>query len=1412
MSFIQKFYQLVFTLSVLLLISCGGGGGTTDPTSTGSSINVTYTKGPVSGASATLLDANGNRVAGPVTTVNGQASFSNVTYRGLVFAQFSGGSYTDEATGSTVNLTNAFQIRSGVINNTASGTLQLTATPLTEIGFQRAEVAEGGTANLNNVNTFVEQVADEYGLDNINLTTAVPTPLQNITGSSDSDRYGTVLAGITQQQTNTGNTPSEVSLGNYITTTVSNNLDQIAFTNALSDLQLNTNTSSFVSNNLISGISSNIGTVVTSTYTVGGSVTGLTGSVTLQNNAGDDLILNSNSSFTFSTAIQDGATYSVSISNQPTGQTCSLVSGSGTISGTGVTTVSINCNTNTVATYTVGGSVTGLTGSVTLQNNAGDDLILNSNSSFTFSTAIQDGATYSVSISNQPTGQTCSLVSGSGTISGTGVTTVSINCLPNVAFSGLGVTSQLPSVITSAFHVYDKFTGKPVLGLTADDFEILEDGVLITRLESFKDLEQVENIPIDFYTVLLLDISSSLNISDINQVKEAAKSMIIDPVTGLSKLLKGQKIAIYTFDGNVNRLIDFTDYENNLIEVIDGITGGGVSTNLFGAIIEAANDWTNSFGLNNITFGSMVVITDGDHTSGIYTQQDVIDAIGEKSLYAIPVGSNTNIPVLEDIMGTNHVFPTSNYTQLGATFNNVLNELNSFTDGLYLLYYATPKRGDQSHTLTISVNNNSNIEADNSILGSFNSSGFSDVTPEIIITGEKYIPLGETIIWTARTRWTNNPPNYIWTMDDPRGLVTLNTTIGDTSTVTVTNVNSLVGEAVININDVFNNLTNSKNINIVRSDPFTILVPGHKSVALHWSSIPSVTNYRVYFNNTGNVTPADTLLTMTSKTQFTHFGLNPSLNYYYLIVPVDGEFNAVSPNVVSAQPFDKEISLASSNSCLLKNNKVSCWGGNFLNEADVPTLQNPRTISSSRSFSCVIDDTGVVCWGDNSQGQLDVPTLVNPQSISLSGSTVCALDDTGIVCWGDTYWNVPNLDEPSSVALGVRASCALERSGVVCWGDDTYGVLSIPLLNNPVQIAVGEFHACALDDTGVVCWGDNRFGDITAPPLINPTAISISRSSCAIDNTGVVCWGGGYSPPTITNPEAIYTGSNNSCSIDSSQVICWGNNWYNISTVLNNPTKVEAGNLHTCTLDSNGVLCVGKNTNNIFLPIPNLSNPISMSLNFSHLCAIDGTDLVCSSGFLQTLSNPVSVTVGRGHWCSLDDTGVSCWGSNVHGALTVPGLTNPNQVSAGGMHTCAIDDTGVVCWGDNSFGQSTVPILSNPVEVSAGGNHTCALDDTGVVCWGNNSLGQSTVPILSNPIHVSAGKTRSEQDDSHTCVIDDTGVVCWGFNILGQSTVPILSNPVEVSAGVRHTCALDDTGVVCWGSNNSEQLYVPGSN
>ena len=157
-------------------------------------------------------------------------------------------------------------------------------------------------------------------------------------------------------------------------------------------------------------------------YTISGTVVGMLSgqSVTLQNNSGDNLTVSSNTSFSFTTKVASGVTYLVTVLTQPTGQTCTPNLNSGVVSDN-VSDVSIICS---YTVYTVSGNVSGLSGTLVLQNNYGSDQTLTSDGNFSFRVA--SSAKYNVRVKTQPNGK-CTVSNGSGTV-GADVDNVSVGC------------------------------------------------------------------------------------------------------------------------------------------------------------------------------------------------------------------------------------------------------------------------------------------------------------------------------------------------------------------------------------------------------------------------------------------------------------------------------------------------------------------------------------------------------------------------------------------------------------------------------------------------------------------------------------------------------------------------------------------------------------------------------------------------------------------------------------------------------------------------------------------------------------------------------------------------------------------------------------------------------------------------
>jgi hypothetical protein len=198
----------------------------------------------------------------------------------------------------------------------------------------------------------------------------------------------------------------------------------------------------------------------TNTYTVGGTAAGVAGTgLVLQNNGGDDKAVSANGSFTFTTSVESGGAYNITIKTQPSNptQTCSLSAASGTVTNGNVVTVNVNCATNK---YSVGATTSGLAGTgLVLQNNAADDLTVNGNGALAFATTISSGSPYAITVKTQPTNpsQTCTVTNGSGTVAASNVTAPTVTCTTN-KYSVGGTVSGATSALVLLNNAGDALT------------------------------------------------------------------------------------------------------------------------------------------------------------------------------------------------------------------------------------------------------------------------------------------------------------------------------------------------------------------------------------------------------------------------------------------------------------------------------------------------------------------------------------------------------------------------------------------------------------------------------------------------------------------------------------------------------------------------------------------------------------------------------------------------------------------------------------------------------------------------------------------------------------------------------------------------------------------------------------------
>jgi hypothetical protein len=126
------------------------------------------------------------------------------------------------------------------------------------------------------------------------------------------------------------------------------------------------------------------------------------------------------------TPIPSGSSYAVTVKTQPAGQTCSMSNTAGTMGTANVANVVAVCSEKT---FTVGGSISGLTTSGLVLANGSDAVVVAANAAaFTLPLLTASGGSYAVTVYSQPTGLACAVTHGIGTVASSNVAAVMVAC------------------------------------------------------------------------------------------------------------------------------------------------------------------------------------------------------------------------------------------------------------------------------------------------------------------------------------------------------------------------------------------------------------------------------------------------------------------------------------------------------------------------------------------------------------------------------------------------------------------------------------------------------------------------------------------------------------------------------------------------------------------------------------------------------------------------------------------------------------------------------------------------------------------------------------------------------------------------------------------------------------------------
>lgn len=383
-----------------------------------------------------------------------------------------------------------------------------------------------------------------------------------------------------------------------------------------------------------------------STYTIGGTVSGLAGDgLVLQDNGADDLHVAANGSFTFTTALASGTAYAVTVLTQPNGsaQICTVTGGSGTVSGSNVTTVTVVCKT--ADAHAVGGTVSGLSGSgLVLRDNGGDDLPVSANGAFSFATPLTTGSAYHVTVAAQPGNpvQNCILRNGSsqGTVASADVASVVVVCA-NVgrfvytANRGDGTISGY--TIDATTGAITSLPGYPYGGSTRASYVAADPaGPYLVALDNEGGSEGIAAPGIDLFSIDGSGILTALPGSPF-PTDAGALAMAIAPNGnfGYTANVNSTSVSGYTVDRSAGSIVPVagSPYASDAFPMSIAISPSGTfayTANSVGTV------WGYSI---NATTGALTPLAGGSFPAGSAPTSVIVDPSG-KYVYVADGGSN----------------------------------------------------------------------------------------------------------------------------------------------------------------------------------------------------------------------------------------------------------------------------------------------------------------------------------------------------------------------------------------------------------------------------------------------------------------------------------------------------------------------------------------------------------------------------------------------------------------------------------------------------------------------------------------------------------------------------------------------------------------------------------------------------
>ena len=304
-------------------------------------------------------------------------------------------------------------------------------------------------------------------------------------------------------------------------------------------------------------------------YSLSGTASGLIGNVELELNDDERITVTpSELSFQFDTRFISQASYTVTIETAAGAQTCVLQNSAGNITNADVSGISLVCPEIVSASeYQIGGSVTGLTGSVTLRNNStAEELVITENGLFTFFDLQATGTFYTAAILENPDNQTCIFTpasSASGEVAEQDITSISLVCADNVTprFFVSGSISGLDAQQTVSLSL----NGNPAISFTGAEFSFAE-GLLNQQAYSVNVVSKPS-----YYSCVSEEAQGTIISADISNINIVCLHDTFNVGGSVAGHL-GQVTISYTDNDTDTRQVNVTQEQSDFIfeDVLDG--------------------------------------------------------------------------------------------------------------------------------------------------------------------------------------------------------------------------------------------------------------------------------------------------------------------------------------------------------------------------------------------------------------------------------------------------------------------------------------------------------------------------------------------------------------------------------------------------------------------------------------------------------------------------------------------------------------------------------------------------------------------------------------------------------------------------------------------------------------------------